>query len=109
GARGARLRNSGGNGEEERWRCSLYRGFVPQRRCYRQAEERRHARKSGPSRVIAAGSPGSGRLPRPDETGLPREAMPLLAGRMAKQGEEKSTMTTKTIGVRQKGDKRGAL
>ena len=31
-----------------------------------------------------------GRLPRPDETGLPREAMPPSAGRMAKQGEEEN-------------------
>src|SRR5256712_5329051 len=36
----------------ERWRCSLYRLFVPHRRCYRHAEERRHARKSDPSREV---------------------------------------------------------
>src|SRR5438132_10769987 len=44
--------------------------------------------KKRPVEVIAAGSPGSGRLPRPDETGQPREAMPPLAVRMAKRGEE---------------------
>src|SRR2546427_12049572 len=45
----------------------------------RHAEERkRHARKSGPSRVIATGSRVGRRLPRPDDTGPPREAMPPL-------------------------------
>ena len=36
----------------ERCRCSLYRLFLPHRRCYRHAEERRHARKSDPSREV---------------------------------------------------------
>src|SRR2546422_9109172 len=56
----------------------------------RHANERRHARKSGPPRVIATGSLRLWQFTTSatsHKAGLPREALPP-AGRMATKGEE---------------------